>query len=122
MFTHGIITGALFLLVGLIYDQRTHVRDFRELGGGLWRTVPRYGTSPRRRVRQPRPAGPGRLHVGVLVFRGAFGVGLVGNPTLLVLTALSVLGILFTAAFILWKVIQMSSWGPKTSVGSARPT
>ncbi len=44
MFNHGIITGALFLLVGLIYDNRTHERDFRELGGGLWRTVPKYGT------------------------------------------------------------------------------
>ena len=39
MVTHGIITGALFLLVGALYD-RTHVRDVNEFGG-LAARVPR---------------------------------------------------------------------------------
>jgi len=114
MFTHGVITGALFLLVGLIYDQRTHVRDFRELGGGLWRTVPRYGTflivAAFASLGLPGLAG---FISEFLVFNGAFRVALAGNLPLLVLTALSVLGILFTAAFILWKVIQLLLLGPQ---------
>ncbi len=114
MFAHGIITGALFLLVGLIYDERTHVRDFRELGPGLWRTVPRYGTflivAAFASLGLPGLAG---FVAEFLVFNGAFRVALAGNLPLLVLTSLSVLGILFTAAFILWKVIQMLLLGPQ---------
>jgi NADH-quinone oxidoreductase subunit M len=114
MFNHGIITGALFLLVGLIYDHRTHVRDFNELGGGLWRTVPRYGSflmlAAFASLGLPGLAG---FVSEFFVFRGAFGVALAGNTPLLVLTALSVLGILFTAAFFLWKVIQKLLLGPQ---------
>ncbi len=114
MFTHGVITGALFLLVGLIYDTRTHERDFRELGSGLWRTVPKYGTmlmiAAFASLGLPGLAG---FVSEFLVFNGAFRVGLAGNQPLLILTALSVLGILFTAAFILWKVIQMLLLGPQ---------
>ena len=114
MFTHGIITGALFLLVGLIYDNRTHERDFRKLGGGLWRTVPRYGTflivAAFASLGLPGLAG---FVSEFLVFNGAFRVSIAGNPELLILTALSVLGILFTAAFILWKIIQLLLLGPQ---------
>ena len=112
MFTHGIISAALFLIVGLIYDTRTHVRDFRVLGGGLWRTVPNYGTfliiACFASLGLPGLAG---FVAEFLTFKGAFGVGLAGNGTLLILTALSVLGILFTAAFYLWKPIQMLMLG-----------
>jgi len=40
MFTHGIITGALFLLVGVIYD-RCHTREI-DAFGGLMVKVPIY--------------------------------------------------------------------------------
>jgi NADH-quinone oxidoreductase subunit M len=114
MFNHGIITGVLFLLVGLIYDNRTHVRDFRELGGGLWRTVPKYGTflmiAAFASLGLPGLAG---FVSEFMVFAGSFSVALAGNTPLLVLTALSVLGILFTAAFTLWKIIGMLLLGPQ---------
>src|SRR5512137_2361186 len=42
MINHGLSTGALFLLVGMIYD-RTHTRDF-SVYGGLWKIMPVYGT------------------------------------------------------------------------------
>ncbi len=42
MINHGLSTGALFLLVGMIYEQ-THTRDF-EVYGGLWKIMPVYGT------------------------------------------------------------------------------
>jgi len=41
MFNHGIITGALFLLVGVIYE-RTHNRDLDRFGG-LGAKVPVFG-------------------------------------------------------------------------------
>jgi len=42
MFTHGLITGCLFLLVGVLYD-RTHTRDMNSFGG-LWAKLPVYGS------------------------------------------------------------------------------
>jgi NADH-quinone oxidoreductase subunit M len=38
MVNHGLSTGALFLLVGMVYE-RTHTRDLARLGG-LWRVTP----------------------------------------------------------------------------------
>ncbi len=40
MVSHGVSTGALFLLVGMIYERR-HTRDMDEYGG-LWKVVPVY--------------------------------------------------------------------------------
>jgi NADH-quinone oxidoreductase subunit M len=42
MINHGISTGALFLLVGFIYERR-HTREMAEFGG-LWKIVPIYGS------------------------------------------------------------------------------
>jgi NADH-quinone oxidoreductase subunit M len=41
MVAHGISTGALFMLVGVV-EERLHTRDMREMGG-LWRSFPRVG-------------------------------------------------------------------------------
>jgi len=41
MINHGISTGALFLIVGIIYE-RTHTRDL-DAFGGLWKIMPIYG-------------------------------------------------------------------------------
>lgn len=41
MFNHGIITGALFLLVGVLYD-RAHTRDLDRFGG-IGQVMPVYG-------------------------------------------------------------------------------
>jgi proton-translocating NADH-quinone oxidoreductase, chain M len=43
MFSHGLVTGALFLLVGMIQD-RAHTREMGEFGG-LLKTVPLLGWS-----------------------------------------------------------------------------
>lgn len=42
MFNHGIITGALFLLIGLMYE-RTHTREIADYGG-IAASVPVYAT------------------------------------------------------------------------------
>jgi len=41
MVNHGISTGALFLIVGMLYERR-HTRDMDEFGG-LWKIMPIYG-------------------------------------------------------------------------------
>src|SRR2546422_7495421 len=41
MVAHGIITGALFLLVGVLYDYRAHTRGVDEFGG-LGARLPLY--------------------------------------------------------------------------------
>jgi len=40
MVNHGLSTGALFLMVGFLYERR-HTRDLDEFGG-LWKSVPIY--------------------------------------------------------------------------------
>lgn len=42
MINHGLSTGALFLIVGMIYERR-HTRDM-DAFGGLWRVMPVYAT------------------------------------------------------------------------------
>src|SRR6266516_540087 len=42
MINHGLSTGALFLLVGMIYEQ-THTRELK-VYGGLWKVTPIFGT------------------------------------------------------------------------------
>ncbi len=43
MINHGLSTGALFLVVGMIYERR-HTRDM-DAFGGLWKVMPVYGCS-----------------------------------------------------------------------------
>jgi len=42
MINHGVSTGALFIIVGMIYERR-HTRDMSAFGG-LWKAMPIYGT------------------------------------------------------------------------------
>ncbi len=42
MINHGLSTGALFLIVGMIYERR-HTRDM-DAFGGLWKVMPVYGS------------------------------------------------------------------------------
>ncbi|WP_210486462.1 NADH-quinone oxidoreductase subunit M [Rufibacter aurantiacus] len=41
MITHGLSTGALFILAGFLYE-RLHTRDIRQMGG-FWATIPKMG-------------------------------------------------------------------------------
>jgi NADH:ubiquinone oxidoreductase subunit 4 (subunit M) len=60
MVNHGISTGALFLLVGVIYN-RAHTREM-EAFGGLATVMPKYATAvPDRDAVVDRAARPQRL-------------------------------------------------------------
>ncbi len=105
MFNHGLSAAAMFFLVGVVYE-RTHTRDLNEIGGGIWQYAPIYG--------------------GILIFSSMASLGLPGLngfvsefqvvrgawPVFTVVTAISMLGLLFTGAYIL-KGIQKVLHGPK---------
>ena len=103
MFNHGLSAAAMFFLVGVIYE-RTHTRNLDEFGG-LFPLVPIYG--------------------GLLIFTSMASLGLPGlngfiseflvvrgsYPILTPYTAISMLGLLFTGAYIL-KGISKVLHGP----------
>ena len=102
MFTHGLITGLLFVLVGMMYD-RTHTRDIGELGG-LAHRMPFIATmmvvAGLASLGLPSLAG---FVSEVTVFLGTF-----AHHEFL--TILGVIGIVLTAGYILW-MIQRVFWG-----------
>ena len=105
MFSHGILTGAMFLLVGVLYD-RTHTRELSAFGG-LGARVPVYA--------------------GFLMFFSLASLGLPGLSGFVAeflslvgsfqvmrlqgLTIVSLLGIVLAAAYML-KVIRLVLLGP----------
>ena len=103
MFNHGLSAAGMFFLVGVIYE-RTHTRNLDDFGG-LFPLVPVYG--------------------GILIFTSMASLGLPGlngfvsefmivrgsYPVLTVYTVISMLGLLFTGAYIL-KGIKKVLHGP----------
>jgi NADH-quinone oxidoreductase subunit M len=116
MFNHGIITGGLFFLVGVIYE-RAHTRDLAlqdEKGnplrdednkvipafGGLGKMTPYYyGIFLVTALASLGLPGLAGFWAEFFVFRGAFEI----MPWF---AALGILGIVVTAAYILWKIVQ----------------
>jgi NADH-quinone oxidoreductase subunit M len=94
LFAHGLITGALFLLVGLVYD-RAHTRSIRELGG-LAQRMP-YLTAAWVIAAFASAGLPG--FAGFIaefeIFIGSFGVHKIG-------TFIAVFGVLLSAGYLLW--------------------
>ncbi|MCL4489451.1 MAG: NADH-quinone oxidoreductase subunit M [Chloroflexi bacterium] len=104
MFNHGVITGALFFIVGMLYE-RAHTRDLKQFGG-LGAKLPIYAgmllMASFASLGLPGLAG---FVSEFLVFRGAF-------SSLTLIASIAVAGIVFTAAMFLWKVIQNVLLGP----------
>jgi len=102
MFTHGLITGMLFVLVGMVYD-RAHTRQIDELSG-LAHRMPFIAV-------MMVVAGLASLGLPALA-------GFVSEVTVFLgtferhefLTSMGVVGILFAAGYILW-TIQRVFWG-----------
>jgi NADH-quinone oxidoreductase subunit M len=103
MFNHGLSAAGMFFLVGVIYE-RTHTRNLNDFGG-LFPLVPVYG--------------------GILIFTSMASLGLPGlngfisefmvvrgaYPVLTIYTAIAMIGLLFTGAYIL-KGIKSVLHGP----------
>ena len=108
MFSHGIITGLLFAMVGLVYNK-THVRDLRELGG-LARQMPIiavvFSVAGLAALGLPGTSG---FAAEFLVFVGSFSSTAVQGVQ--IYTILGVLGIVITAGYTLW-MLQRIFYGP----------
>jgi NADH-quinone oxidoreductase subunit M len=99
MVSHGLITGALFILVGVIYD-RAHTRDI-DAYGGMWLKVPVYsGIMVLFVLGSLGLPGLSGFVSEFMVFLGAF-------PTYNVTVAIAVIGVLLTAAYFLRMVQRM---------------
>jgi NADH-quinone oxidoreductase subunit M len=94
MVSHGLSTGALFLLVGMIYERR-HTRLIADFGG-LWAVVPAFSAVFMLAVLSSVGLPGLNGFVGeFLILVGAFQV----NRTL---AALATTGIVFAAVYLLW--------------------
>ncbi|GJM21843.1 MAG: oxidoreductase [Planctomycetota bacterium] len=103
MFTHGTSSALLFLIVGVAYD-RAHHREIEGFGG-LASVAPKYtGITTLGFFAALGLPGMSGFVSEALVLIGAWGV----HP---VLTSLAVLGIVVTAAFLLW-TLQRVFLGP----------
>jgi len=98
MFTHGIITGGLFFLVGIICD-RTHTRDLKAFGG-LANQIPYYyGITMVTGLASLGLPGLAGFWGELFVFRSAV-------RFIPIAAFIGVLGIVIMAACILWKIVQ----------------
>jgi len=103
MFNHGITAAAMFALVGVVYE-RAHTRNLKDFGG-LGVAVPAYGGvllfCTLASLGLP---GLNGFVSEFMVFRGAW-------PVFTAVTAAATLGLVFTAAYLLW-TIQKVLLGP----------
>ncbi len=98
MFNHGIITGGLFFLVGIIYE-RAHTRDLSLFGGLGAKTPYYYGLFMVTGLAALGLPGLAGFWSEFLVFRGAFDI-------VRIWAIIGVLGVILTAAYILWRIVQ----------------
>ena len=98
MFNHGIITGGLFFLVGMIYE-RVHLRDLKMFGGFSSKLPYYYGLFAVTAFASLGLPGLAGFWSEFFVFRGAFAI-------VSLWAAVGVLGVVLTAAYILWKIVQ----------------
>jgi NADH-quinone oxidoreductase subunit M len=94
MISHGLTTGALFLIIGMMYERR-HTRAIADYGG-LWKSVPRLG---------------GLMLVAVFASAGLPGMsGFIGEFLSLVgaflshrpYAIISAVGVILSAVYLLW--------------------
>lgn len=111
MINHGLSTGALFLLVGMIYEQ-THTREIK-VYGGLWKVTPIFGTIMLI-VSLSSMGLPGlNGFVGEFtILLGAFGSQAINNSWF---AALSGLGVIMAAVYILY-MFQKMFLGPQGTI------
>jgi len=108
MFSHGVITGLLFAMVGLVYDK-AHERNLDNLGG-LARRMPVitvvFTVAGLASLGLPGTCG---FAAEFITFVGCFSSTAVGG--IQIYTLLGVLGIVLTAGYILW-MLQKVFYGP----------
>jgi NADH-quinone oxidoreductase subunit M len=111
MINHGLSTGALFLLVGIIYEQ-THTREF-SVYGGLWKLTPVFAALFLI-VSLSSMGLPGlNGFVGEFtILLGAYGSTVLHSPWF---AGIAVLGVIMSAIYILY-MFQKIFMGPQGSI------
>ena len=113
MFNHGIVTGAMFLAVGQLYE-RTHSRMIGDYGG-LYQQMPRFVTFfTLFAVASFGLPGTSSFIGEILVLTGA-------AKQHLVIVLLTMGGIVLAAAYILWMLQRVVLGHPQTSLASQLP-
>jgi len=107
MINHGLSTGALFLIVGMIYERR-HTREMDNFGG-LWKVMPIYGALTLI-VTLSSMGLPGlNGFVGEFsILLGAFGSTAIGSP---IYAGLAAVGVILAAIYMLF-MFQKLFLGP----------
>lgn len=110
MVSHGLVTGLLFAMVGLVYDK-THERRIPMLGG-LVRQMPViavvFSVAGLAALGLPSTSG---FAAEFLVFLGSFNSTVV--PGIQVYTILAILGVVLGAGYILWMLKRVFYGPPK---------
>jgi NADH-quinone oxidoreductase subunit M len=108
MFSHGIVTGLLFAMVGLVYDK-THNRNLDQLGG-LARQMPViavvFSIAGLASLGLPGTSG---FAAEFITFVGSFTSTLLSGAKLF--TLLAAAGVVLAAGYILW-TLQRTFYGP----------
>ncbi|OGO07045.1 MAG: oxidoreductase [Chloroflexi bacterium RBG_13_57_8] len=108
MFSHGIVTGLLFAMAGLVIHN-IEVRDLTKLGG-LARQVPVmtaiFSIAGLASLGLPTTSG---FAAEFLVFLGSYTSGVV--PNIQIYTVIAIAGVVLTAGYILW-MLQQAFFGP----------
>ena len=108
MFSHGVVTGLLFALAGLVIHN-IKVRDLRQLGG-LARQIPvicvLFSIAGLASLGLPLTSG---FAAEFLVFLGAYNSTVVAGMQ--VYTIIAIAGVVLTAGYILW-ILQQAFFGP----------
>ena len=103
MINHGISTGALFLVVGMIYERR-HTREM-DAFGGLWKVMPVYAVLTLIVVLSSMGLPGLNGFVGEFtILLGAFGSKVLNNPWF---AALAAIGIILAAVYLLYMFNKM---------------
>jgi NADH-quinone oxidoreductase subunit M len=107
---HGISSGALFFLVGVIYEQR-HTREIKEFGG-LWRAVPLFSVLSLIVVLSSMGLPGLNGFVGEFtILLGSMGATYALGPTPWIYTAFATTGVILAAVYLLW-MFQRVFMGP----------
>ena len=104
LFSHGVVTGLLFVMVGVVYDK-AHTRHIPDLGGLAGRmpfAAVAFLVAGLASLGLPATSG---FAAEIMVFLGTF-------PAHGVLTGLATVGVLMAAGYVLW-TLQRSLFGPR---------
>jgi NADH-quinone oxidoreductase subunit M len=104
MFSHGVVTGLLFVMVGVIYDK-AHTRHIPDLGGLATRmpiAAVAFMIAGLAALGLPGTSG---FAAEIMIFLGTF-------PAHGAITAVATIGVLLGAGYVLW-MVQRTLFGPQ---------